>query len=104
MKKLYVCQVLDKVSESIISTFTVPTSVCFDRQMETFFKDCEKKGIPVEDFEGFIVACVDVCETYSEAEDLLQEGELYTYVGKNFLDLVRSQEAKEVENEVPSDV
>lgn len=104
MKKLYVCQIIDHVSETVVSTFTAPTPAYFDRQMESFFKDCEKKHIPVTDFEGFVIANVDICETYSEAEALLQEGELYTYIGRNFLDLVRSQEAKEVENEVPSDV
>ena len=103
MKKLYVCQVLDKVSESIISTFTVPTSVCFDRQMETFFKDCEKKGIPVEDFEGFIVACVDVCETYSEAQERLGTGELASFSGRFYLDLKES-DLLETKDEVPSNV
>lgn len=103
MKKLYVCQVIDSVSETVVSTFTAPTPKYFVRQMEAFFKDCEKKGIPVADFEGFIVATVDICETFDEAVDLLAEDEVFSYIGSNYLDLKKS-ELKEVSNEVPSDV
>lgn len=103
MKKLYVCQVVDKVSESIISTFTAPSTVYFDRQMETFFKDCEKKGVPVDDFDGFIIACVDICETYSEATELLESKELVSFSGSFYLDLKKSN-LVETKDEVPSNV
>lgn len=85
MKKLYVCQVIDGVSETIVSTFTAPTPKYFDRQMEAFFKDCEKKSIPVSDFVGFIVATVDVCETFDDAAALFDTGELYVYKGVTYL-------------------
>lgn len=92
MKKLYVCQVIDHVSETVVSTFTAPTQKYFERQMEAFFKDCEKKGIPVVDFEGFIVACVDVCESFNDAVTFLGDNEVYSYIGSNYMDLKNAGE------------
>lgn len=94
MKKLYVCQVVDSVSESVVSTFTAPTPRYFDRQMEAFFKDCEKKGIPVADFEGFIVATVEVCETFDDAAALLKNEELYVYHGATYLNAASNETGK----------
>lgn len=96
MKKLYVCQVVDKTSESIISTFTAPTPKYFDRQMEAFFEDCKKKFIPVEDFVGMIVAVVDVCETFDDAMSIIDE--TYHYEGTTFVN------PKEIDDEVSCDV
>lgn len=90
MKKLYVCQVVDKASESIISTFTAPTPKFFDRQMDKFFEDCKKKSIPVEDFVGVVICSVDVCETYEEALDKLEDS--YSYPGSDFLNLKEADE------------
>lgn len=91
MKKLYVCQVVDSVSETVVSTFTAPTPKYFDRQMEAFFKDCEKKSIPVSDFEGFIVATVDVCETFEDATFLLENEEPYVYHGATYFNAARNE-------------
>lgn len=96
MKKLYVCQVVDRTSESIISTFTAPTPKYFDRQMETFFEDCKKKSIPVGDFVGMVVASVDVCETFDDAMSIIDE--TYHYEGTTFVN------PKEIDDEVPSNV
>lgn len=103
MKNLYVCQIVDSVSETVVSTFTAPTPRYFDRQMDAFFKDCEKKSIPVADFEGFIVATIEVCETFNDATTLLEEGELYVYPGATYLDSA-SNETGKVVDEVPSNV
>ena len=94
MKKLYVCQVVDHASETVISTFNAPTPKYFDRQMEAFFNDCESKKIPVTDFEGFIVAIVDVCESYADVQSFITD-EVYTYIGRNYLDLKKAPETKE---------
>lgn len=100
MKKLYVCQIIDSVSETVVSTFTAPTPAYFVRQMEAFMKDCEKKSIPVADFEGFIVSSLEICETFNEAVDLLGEKEVVSYTGSNYLD----SKKKDVVDEVPSNV
>lgn len=92
MKKLYVCQVVDHASETVISTFNAPTPKYFERQMEAFFKDCNSKKIPVTDFEGFIVASVDVCESYADVEAFLGDNEVYSYIGQNYLDLKNASE------------
>lgn len=97
MKKLYICQVVDSVSETVVSTFTAPTPKYFDRQMEAFFNDCKKKSIPVADFEGFIVAAVEVCETFDDATSLLEEGELYVYHGATYLDSACNETGQEKE-------
>ncbi|AXH76334.1 MAG: hypothetical protein [Microviridae sp.] len=94
MKKLYVCQIIDHVSETVVSTFTVPTHKYFDRQMEAFFKDCEKKGIPVVDFEGFVIACVNVCETFVDAVSVLDGKDVYRYSGSTYIDLDKAGEVE----------
>lgn len=87
MKKLFICQIVDYVSETIVSTFTAPTGKYFERQMEAFFTDCRKKGIPVADFVGFIVASVDVCESFNDAVAFLDDNDADIYRATDCTDL-----------------
>ena len=69
MKTLYIAQIMDSLSESIIATFTGANHKMIKSQFDSFISDCKKKGIGFDTFTAVVVNSCSVPETYSELVD-----------------------------------
>lgn len=76
MKEVFVYQILDEISEGVISTFIGPNDIFARRQFDKFLNDDKlKNSIDPSDF--FLVRCgsVDICGSFSDYE--LHEADIY---------------------------
>ena len=69
MRTLYIAQIMDSLSESIVATFTGANHKMVKSQFNGFLQDCKKKGIDLDTFTAVIVNNCNVPETYAELVD-----------------------------------
>lgn len=69
MKNIYVCQIVDNLSESVTHTFLAAGHAHAVSQFCSFLKSLPAKSVDPYDFTLYVCGSVEICESFKDCND-----------------------------------